>query len=89
MNIIKKDGRREAFKVEKLATSLMNAANDLDLTLNDSDVNVIAKDVEKIIRDLRGEDTPTSSYEVIGVIIGTLKNEKFEEVVKAYTDYKK
>lgn len=89
MRIIKKDGRIEDFSMNKLSTSLLNAANDLDLTLNESDINVIASDVEKAIESMRGSDGITSSYEVIGVVIGTLKNERFQEVIKAYTEYKK
>ena len=73
MNIIKKDGRIEEFKIEKLSTSLSNAASDLNFTLNKSDIN-------------NGE---TSSYEVIGVVIDTLKNEKFSDVLRAYVKYRK
>lgn len=89
MNIIKKDGRIEEFKIEKLSTSLYNAANDLDLTLNKSDINIIAKDVEETIRLIREKNGNTSSYEVIGTIIDSLKKEKFYEVLKAYIEYKK
>ncbi len=89
MQIIKKDGRLENFNINKLSTSLSNAAKDLDIILNESDIHVISKDVEKVIGDLRGEEGVTSSYEVIGVVIGTLNNERFTDVVKAYTEYKK
>ncbi len=89
MKIIKKDRRVENFSIDKLSTSLLNAAKDLDLILNESDICVISNDVEKVIRDIRGEDGVTSSYEVIGVVIRTLNNERFTEVVKAYTEYKK
>ncbi|MDZ4992714.1 hypothetical protein GNF80_06950 [Clostridium perfringens] len=88
MNIIKKDGRIEEFKIEKLSTSLSNAANDLDLTLNKSDIKIITEDVEKTIKSIRSNEA-TSSYEVVGILISTLKNEKFSEILKAYIEYKK
>lgn len=88
MNIIKKDGRIEEFKIEKLSTSLSNAANDLNLTLNKSDLKIITEDVEKIIKSIRSNEA-TSSYEVVGILISTLKNEKFSEILKAYIEYKK
>ncbi|MDZ5252467.1 ATP cone domain-containing protein [Clostridium sp. LIBA-8841] len=89
MNIIKKDGRIEEFKIEKLSTSLSNAANDLNLTLNKSDVKIITEDVEKIIKSIRLNNEATSSYEVVGVLISSLKDEKFSEILKAYIEYKK
>ena len=49
MNIIKKDGRIEEFKIEKLSTSLSNAASDLNFTLNKSDINIIIVSSIKII----------------------------------------
>lgn len=89
MKIIKKDGRVEEFKLEKLATSLNNAANDLNLTLNQSDIDVISKDVQDILKNIRGEEKETSSYEVIGIVIEALKHEKFSEVLRSYVKYKK
>ncbi|HHD2752629.1 TPA: ATP cone domain-containing protein [Clostridium perfringens] len=88
MNIIKKDGRIEEFKIEKLSTSLSNAANDLNLTLNKSDIKIITEDIEKTIKSIRSNEA-TSSYEVVGILISTLKNEKFSEILKAYIEYKK
>lgn len=89
MKIIKKDGRIEEFKIEKLSTSLSNAANDLNLTLNKSDIKIITQDVEKTIKSIRLNNEATSSYEVVGVLISSLKNEKFSEILKAYIEYKK
>ncbi|EOT2915952.1 ATP cone domain-containing protein [Clostridium perfringens] len=89
MNIIKKDGRIEEFKIEKLSTSLFNAASDLNFTLNKSDINIIAKDVEETLKSIRKDNGETSSYEVIGVVIDTLKNEKFSDVLRAYVKYRK
>ena len=89
MNIIKKDGRIEEFKIEKLSTSFSNAASDLNFTLNKSDINIIAKDVEETLKSIRKDNGETSSYEVIGVVIDTLKNEKFSDVLRAYVKYRK
>ncbi|WP_415346451.1 ATP cone domain-containing protein, partial [Clostridium perfringens] len=76
-------------KIEKLSTSLSNAANDLNFTLNKSDINIIAKDVEETLKSIRKDNGETSSYEVIGVVIDTLKNEKFSDVLRAYVKYRK
>ena len=46
----------------------------------------MVKDIISKITALR-KDTPTSSYEVIGVIIEVLIKDGFTEVLKSFIDY--
>lgn len=89
MKIIKKDGRLEEFNYDKIKTSITNSAMDSEQLVNESDLNIIVRDIVKNIEGLRGETSATSSYEVIGSIFTVLKRDGFENVIKAYLDYRK
>ena len=74
MKIIKKDGRIQEFDESKIYNSIRGASRDLDRsTLNESDLNM-----------LRGEDGKTSSFEIVGVVCGVLKDDGFINVLDAY-----
>lgn len=89
MMIIKKDGKIEDFNIKKVITSIGNAAEDCELFLNESDLKILSKEVETLLVDIRKGNTPTSSYEVIGVISKILKREKFTPILKAYMNFEK
>ncbi|VYU58269.1 hypothetical protein [Clostridium tertium] len=89
MKIIKKDGRIEEFKIEKIKTSIENAANDSESMLNESDLKIIVSDVESILLKIRKDTLITSSYEVIGVIFDILKRDGFNKVLKTYIEFEK
>lgn len=84
MNIKKKDSRIENFDVEKLERSIKNSANDIKFELNYSDVRLISNEVIKKINSLHESDGITNSYEVIGVTIEVLKENKFDLIVPSY-----
>ena len=88
MKILKKDGRIQDFDEKKIFTSIDNASKDVTtIVLNESDIKVIVKDIISKINALR-KDTPTSSYEVIGVIIEVLIKDGFRDVLKSFIDYR-
>ena len=89
MKIIKKDGRLEEFNINKIKTSIENAANDAGAFLNNSDLKILTSDVEKIILSIRKDINVTSSYEVTGVIFTTLMKDGFVKVLKAYLEFDK
>lgn len=84
MDIIKKDGRLEKFNIEKLKTSIENSATDIEVSLTESDLNIITKYAYDIITDTRKENSNTSSYEVRGITIEALLKNGFNSVVYKY-----
>ncbi|MCI6693994.1 MULTISPECIES: ATP cone domain-containing protein [unclassified Clostridium] len=89
MKIIKKDGRIEEFNINKIKTSIENAAKDSGSFLNSSDLRILAADIEKIIKSIRKDSLITSSYEVTGVIFSALRNDGFNKILKEYIKFDK
>ena len=89
MKIIKKDGRLEEFNLNKIKTSIENAANDAGALLNQSDLKILSSDVEKAIRTIRKDSLITSSYEVTGIIFSILKSDGFNNILKSYIEFDK
>ena len=85
MKIIKKDGRIQEFDESKIYNSIRGASRDLDRsTLNESDLNMLMVDIKEKLAKLRGEDCKTSSFEIVGVVCGVLKDDGFINVLDAY-----
>ena len=89
MQVIKKDGRLQELEANKSKVSILNATSETKSLLNESDINVLVKDIIKAIEDLRSEYGNTSSYEIIGVVVDILKKDGFEDVVSSYVGYEK
>lgn len=89
MQVIKKDGRLQELEANKIKVSILNATSETKALLNESDINVLVKDIVKSIENLRSEYGNTSSYEIIGVVVDVLKRDGFEEVVSSYVGYEK
>lgn len=88
VQIIKKDGRLQEFDEKKIFTSVDNASRDVStIVLNESDIKVLVADIIKQINIIRKDGTPTSSYEVTGVMIQVLKRDGFNEVIKSFIEY--
>lgn len=89
MNIIKKDGLVQEFNEKKIYTSILNAATDIgESEINESDLKILVSDILKKINEIRKDGTPTSSYEVKGVIISILLKDGFTQVFKSYIHFK-
>ncbi|TJX14208.1 hypothetical protein E9840_06945 [Tissierella creatinini] len=84
VKVIKKDGRLVNFVPEKINISLSNISRDQNIQLNKVDADLITKDVEKRIINLRGNDGITSSYEIISLILYTLIGMGFKEIADSY-----
>ncbi|MEN8078035.1 ATP cone domain-containing protein [Clostridioides difficile] len=89
MKVIKKDGRLQELDSSKIKTSILNATREKKALLNESDVKIIVEDVVNCIKDFRGEEYNTSSYEITGVIINILSRDGFDDVISSYIGYKK
>lgn len=89
MQVIKKDGRVQDLEANKIKVSILSATNETKALLNESDINVIVKDIIKVIENLRSQYGNTSSYEITGIVVEVLKRDGFEEVVSSYIGYSK
>lgn len=88
MKIIKKDGRLQEFDKKKIFTSLDNASKDVEeIALNESDIKILVEDICKKLESIRKNDNPSSSYEIIGVIIDVLKKDGFAPIAKSFVEY--
>lgn len=89
MKVVKKDGRLQELEQSKIEVSILNATGDERALLNESDAKIIAEDVVSCIKEFRGEEYNTSSYEIIGVVINILDRDGFDDVISSYVGYKK
>lgn len=89
MDVIKKDGRVQELDKEKIKVSILNSSNDTEQVLNESDINILVKDIIQKITHLRTGYGNTSSYELIGAVIDVLKRDGFHMIINSYLGYKK
>ncbi len=88
MKIIKKDGRLQEFDKKKIFTSLDNASKDVEgIVLNESDIKILVEDICNKLERIRSNDNPSSSYEIVGVIIDVLKKDGFASIAKSFIEY--
>ncbi|KAJ51287.1 transcriptional regulator NrdR family protein [Clostridium tetanomorphum] len=85
MEILKKKGNIEKFNEDKLKTSILNAARDSDNPLNESDINSISKDIVDTLKKLN--KNYTSSYEIFGITVNSLKKNGFKNIAKQYANH--
>lgn len=89
MKVIKKDGRLQELDQSKIEVSILNATRGQKDLLNESDAKIIAEDVVSCIKEFRGEEYNTSSYEITGVVISILDRDGFDDVISSYVEYDK
>ena len=89
MKVVKKDGRLQELDQSKIEVSILNATRGQKALLNESDARIISEDVIRCIKEFRGEEYNTSSYEITGVVISTLDRDGFDDVISSYVGYKK
>ncbi len=82
MNIIKKNGRIEEFKISKVRQSILSASEEVTEPLSDAELKLIEKEVNNILSKLNR--TETSSYEVFGICLNALNELGFKSVCKSY-----
>ena len=84
MYIKKKDTRLAKFDIEKLERSIKNSANDIKIELNISDLKLLSNEVIKKLKLIHEKDSITNSYEVIGLTIEILKENRFDLIIPSY-----
>ena len=87
MKVIKRDGRVQELEVEKIRLSILNASIDGKNIVNEADLKILSSEVMKKLKDLRGIDGDTSSYEITDVILSVLIQEGFSDIAKQYIKF--
>lgn len=85
MYILKKDGTKEKFDTTKLKNSVINASNEINIDLNESDLNLLIKCIINTLLSISEEII--SSYAVFGVTTDCLKKNGFKDIAIKYTTY--
>lgn len=84
MLIVKKNGNFEEFDIEKTLRSIENAAGDINLLFNVSDINLLKKDISNKIIKLKRHNKIISTYEIKGIVIEVLMELGFKKVIESY-----
>ncbi len=88
LNVIKKNLKVEPFVLEKIKTSIANSSDDdPNFSINQSELNLIAGDVERKIIDMRGIDGKTSSYEIRCLVLKSLHDLTYHKLANSYYNY--
>ncbi|WP_299034374.1 ATP cone domain-containing protein [uncultured Anaerococcus sp.] len=86
--VVKRSGNIEKYKKDKVARSIKNSADESDIQLNSSDVDIIIKDITD--RLFYGDDKKlTPTVEVRDMVIEILKKDGYSKVSEAYENYAK
>lgn len=86
MKVIKKNGSLQDFDLEKIKTSIRNTAMDIGVILSNKDVELIASDIHRIIKEIREEDGKTSYLEIRAAVRNELIHFGFLNVANQYDE---
>jgi transcriptional repressor NrdR len=86
MKVIKQDGRLQGFDLSKIETSIYRASDDANEPLNASDIQNLARNIEKEIENLQ-KDT-IHSYLIQSLVLGEIEKSGFHIVGKYYNQGK-
>lgn len=89
LKVVKRDGRIIDFQSSNVMTSVANSARDSQIQLTEKELILIAKAVEKTIKEVRGEDGVTSTYEIRGVVVRALKEMGYKNIAKDFYEGEK
>ncbi|MBP3914980.1 ATP cone domain-containing protein [Clostridium sp.] len=87
MKILKKDGRKEEFNINKVLVAVYAASIDLKEYLNESDLKIIRADVENVLHVLCRDFNYTSAYEVKMIVYEVLLTRGFKHIADAYMNF--
>ena len=59
MNVIKKDGSLQDLNIGKIETSIINASNDINFSLNSADIKDISNEIVTVLNKIRKDNTST------------------------------
>lgn len=84
MRVVKRNGKFEDFKIQKLERSIKNSASDINIVFNNSDIKLLCNEIMKELSVACKDNDLTSSYEIVGVTLSVLKNNNFGKVINSY-----
>lgn len=84
MNIKKRNNSIETFFPQKIKTSVVNSAYDINYSLTDSDIKLILYHILKTLNTLHNNTEDTSVYEIRGIIYCVLIELGFREIAISY-----
>ena len=76
---------KNAISLMKKDVVVLNFAR--DILVNEADLKILSSEVMKKLKDLRGIDGDTSSYEITDVILSVLIQEGFSDIAKQYIKF--
>lgn len=82
MQVIKRDGRLQEFDMKKIETSILRASDDIEEPMTESDAHMIARDIEKVVRDKY--DGKIEATLIHMLVLGELIEDGFGHVAKEY-----
>lgn len=83
MKVIKRDGREQDFKIDKIKTSVMRASDDAGEPLNVSDIDNVATNIMKTLNSMNKEKF--SADEVSETVLDELNKSGFQHIAEAYS----
>lgn len=89
MKVIKRDGRLQDFNRIKIRTSIENAGMDAAIKLTVAESELISKDVEKILLEIRKEDGITSFLEISAAVRIALIKFGYRKIATEYEESNK
>lgn len=84
MEIIKRNGVIEPFLISKTEISISNCSQELSLPLTEGDIQLLSNLINKKLLHLHRDMSPTSSYEVKGIVYKTLYENGFTKIAHEY-----
>lgn len=86
MKVIKKDGRIQEFDIEKIKLTLERVSDEVGKPFTKSDIDNLAKFIQKAISDTNKEYM--RSFEIHRIVVEQLKVAGFNHIAQAYDDYR-
>ena len=86
MKVIKRDGRLQEFDLSKIKTSIDRASEDAEQPLNESDIENLAKSIEKSLKNYQKGSIHSDIIQTF--VLRELEGQGFKIVAKYYNQGK-
>lgn len=86
MKVIKRDGRLQEFDLSKIKTSIYRASDDAEQPLNESDIENLAKNIEKSLKNYQKDSIHSDIIQ--NFVLRELEKQGFKIVAEYYNQGK-
>jgi len=86
MKVIKRDGRLQNFDLSKIKTSIYRASDDASQPLNESDIDNVAKSIEKSLKNYQKDSIHSDIIQKF--VLRELEKQGFKIVAEYYNQGK-